>query len=89
MTGEARQDLERQMLDRLARLETALHYERALTSREMADLYRRLAALETWRTAPPGLAGYVKLALAVAVPLAVLVLTGSMDKARQAASLMP
>lgn len=74
------------LLSRVARLETAQHYERVLTSRELADVYRRLSALETWRHQPPGASGYVKLVLAVAVPLAVLFLTGSWDKAGQAAS---
>lgn len=73
--------------ERLARLETALGYERVITNRVVWELDRRLSRLEEVAPAAVGTAGWIKLALAVALPLAVLMATGSVEQAKHAATL--
>lgn len=73
-------------IDRLARIETAQWYDRRDARQEWQRLDQRLRALESRRHEPISTAGWTKLALAVALPLGVLLATGSWEHARQAAT---
>ena len=73
-------------IDRLARIETAQWYDRRDFRQECQRLDMRLKALESRRHEPINAAGWTKLALAIALPIGVLMATGSWDHARQAAT---
>lgn len=77
--------------ERIARLETALHYEQQMTMAALQSLKWRLHQLEQRPTMEPyrlDTAGVVKLLLALLLPLAVLVVTGSAEKAAAIARAM-
>lgn len=71
--------------ERIARLETALYYEQLMTRQALQSVRHRLHLLEQRSETSQGYsldtAGMIKLAIAVLLPLAVLVVTGSVDKA--------
>lgn len=77
------------VVDRLARIETRQHFERVLMDREVAILSLRLTTLERRPQSPPvqpiDLSGWVKVAVAVLLPLSVLVVTGSPRQAADVA----
>jgi hypothetical protein len=73
--------------ERLTKLEMSLHYERILQLKDIGALALRLTALETAKSAPPSdldRAGWIKILLAVLIPLAVLLVTGSTEQALKA-----
>lgn len=76
------------MLERVARLETGVIYEREMMTRLHIDLDRRLCRIERrmseHSTPPPvGTAGWIKIAVAILIPIMVLMATGSPQQAAQ------
>lgn len=86
-------------MERVAKLETALQYERELYLREIGSLslrmmhleqqmrqdrarfVSRLAALQRDKAGRIGIEGYAKVAVAILLPMSVLLVTGSHEKA--------
>ena len=74
------------MIQRLARLETAAWYDRHIMQEHIARLERQLQSLP--QTSPPSSpltpAGLIKITVAICLPGAVLIATGSLEQARAA-----
>ena len=81
------QDFRDRTIDRLARLETMLAGDREICRQIFHRLDVRLRYLETRGAEAMTMAGWVKLALAIALPLGVLLTTGSIEHARRALTL--
>jgi hypothetical protein len=81
------------MAERVAGLETAMIYERRMTDQAIGQLNQRLTALEQ-RPASMDLAkalttgGWLKIIVAICLPLLVLLATGDLSKAVQAGRLL-
>lgn len=79
------------MGERLARLETALQYERERSDRQHSWLQTRIELLEAHRHTmiafpAPNTGAWLKLTIALLLPISVLLATGSVEKALHAAS---
>jgi hypothetical protein len=70
--------------ERLARIEITAHFERERTDYLIGDISRRLLALEMRGTTPPAGGGTLKYAIAILLPLAVLLATGDLATAARA-----
>lgn len=73
---------------RVTRLEMASYYEKLSTQAQLDDLNRRLSRLELAPLKALDNSGYLKIALALALPVTVFLLTGSVEKAANAARLV-
>jgi hypothetical protein len=74
--------------ERLARLETAIHYERRLTDERFTRLEQQLAdAPAAIVRKAIGWSGWLKILIAVSLPLIVWVVTGDWQQAKMAARL--
>lgn len=88
------QDELRAMSDRLLRMETAWHYEREALYREIGGLAWQLHTMrqeiaEATVLSPVTASGWIKLVLAILLPLAVFLVTGSAERAMHAATIAP
>lgn len=79
------------MAERVARLETALQYERQHCDRQHSWLKTRIELLEAHRHTmiqfpAPNTGAWLKVIIALLLPISVLLATGSVEKALHAAS---